>query len=132
MTADYALGDLNNIIKSAPNVTLQEQYMISISNFIRNGDRFNSEDLLQAYTARQLYDLILYCKNDFTLLLFFSFFLAETKVRETCSAGFKYIHLYIDLIYSKTLIYEKVNINPLSLSEKYELAESFVNNHKHL
>ena len=125
VAADYAVGDLSQIIKSNPKLSLDDQYMIFAANFIKRGNRFDTGDLLQKYTATQLKYLIDNCFEDFPLLLFCLLLLSQATVRETYSKGTsKELHLYLDLIYSMTINYDKVNINPLALEERYLIAES--------
>jgi hypothetical protein len=123
--ADYALGDLNQIGKAKPELSLDDQYMLFIANFIKKGNQFDTGDLLQKYSATQLKYLIDNCFEDFSLLLFCLLFLSQPKVRETYSNGSsKDLQLYLDLIYSTTINYDKANINPLSCEDRYLIAES--------
>jgi hypothetical protein len=125
VAADYALGDLNQLIKTNPKLSLGEQYMIFAANFIKKGNRLDTGDLLQSYTATQLKKLIDNCFGDFPLLLFCLMLLSQPSIRETYSKGSsKDLQLYLDLIYSMTIGYDKVNINPLPIEDRYLIAES--------
>jgi hypothetical protein len=125
VAADYALGDLNRIITNNPQISLNEQYIVFAANFIKRGNRFNSGDLLQTYTATQLKYLIDNCFEDFPLLFFCLLLLSQPNIRETYSKGTsKDLQLYLDLIYSMTINYDKININPLPLEDRYLIAES--------
>ena len=125
-TAGYALGDLDKIRRTFRNKSIYDYYLISTQNFIKNGNSNDSYDILQSLSKEEIQNIILYCKNDFTLLLFVTLFLSVVQVRDKCSEGLKSIELYIDLIYSTTSSYTILPINPLSLNQKYEDAKSFV------
>lgn len=124
--AGYALGNLENLRRTSKNKNIYDYYLDSTLSFIRNGDSKDSYDILQSLSKGEIQNVILYCKNDFTLLIFVTLFLSVVQVRDKCADGPKSIELYIDLIYSTTSSYTLLPINPLSLTQKYEDAKSFV------
>ena len=122
----YALGDLKNIILRYRDKNLDYQYQLLITSFIQKGNPYDSNDLLQYFNPAQIKKLISYSKGDFPLFLFCTLYLSTNQYRELIDEDLQNLNLFIDLIYSKSILFREKKILFLEPNERYQLGAMFL------
>jgi hypothetical protein len=122
----HALGDLKNIILRDKDKSTEYQYQLLISSFIQNGNPNDRNDFLQDFSPVQIKKLISYSKGDFPLFLFSMLYLSTEQYRDLFHEDLQNLNLFIDLIYSKSILFREKKILFLEPNERYQLASMFL------
>lgn len=122
----HALGDLKNIVLRDKDKSLDYQYQLLITSFIQKGNRHDPNDLLQDFSPVQIKKLISYSKGDFPLFLFCMLYLSTDQYRDLLDEDIQNLNLFIDLIYSKAILFREKKILFLEPNERYQLATMFL------
>lgn len=122
----YALGDLKKIILRDKDKSLDYQYQLLITSFIQNGNPNDPNDLLQDFSPVQIKKLISYSKGDFPLFLFCTLYLSTEQYRDLIDEDLQNLNLFVDLIYSKSILFREKKILFLEPNERYQLGTMFL------
>lgn len=122
----YALGDLKKIILRDKDKSLDYQYQLLITSFIQKGNPNDPNDFLQDFSPVQIKKLISYSKGDFPLFLFCTLYLSTEQYRDLIDEDLQNLNLFVDLIYSKSILFREKKILFLEPNERYQLGTMFL------
>jgi hypothetical protein len=124
--AQYALGELRDIISLHKDKSLEYQYQLLTTNYIQRGNRLDRTDFLQKFTKPQIQKLISYSKGDFPLYLVCKLYLSVPQYRELIDEDIMNMNLFLDLVYSKAVYFKEKRILFLEPNERYQLGLYFL------